>query len=454
MPLPLVSLRVYSKGHGGVLGWCRRSRGRGGGIPRAMMCSVIGLGKVGSVMGAVYAASGHVVLGVDPSVDVVAAINSGIAPHVEPGLDHLLRRSEGRLRAQTEISASVVASDIVFVIVPTPSLPGGLYDHSIVRDVFDDLGRELADSNSKPTIVLASTVTPEACARELLPRLEGASRKKSGEGFDFVYSPQFIALGSVARNLAEPDFVLVGEGSLGAGDKLETFLAEVVAENTKFFRMSTTSAEIAKIAVNSFVTMKISFANMIGEICRKSVNADADEVLAAVGADRRIGSAYLKAALGYGGPCFPRDNAALAAFAERISVDALIPSATDEINDRQPTQILISVLDLDPRPEMIAVLGLAYKPDTPVVERSQSVDVANLLVTQGFTVRAFDPLVESGKCEGLDSRVNHVASLAEAIAGADVVILATPWSDLRNELPPMNDASVIDPWGVLGKVNA
>lgn len=417
-----------------------------------MKCAVVGLGKVGSVMAALYASSGHEVIGVDRDPRIVEVMNGGIAPHVEPHLDSLIDSARGRLRAQSEISEEIAGSEIIFVIVPTPSLPNGLYDHGIVLEVLSNLGRVLRDSKNVPTVVVTSTVTPQACSSELIPALERSSGRRLGEGFEFVYSPQFIALGNVARNLAEPDFVLVGEGSPGVGAVLEEFLSGVVADGTRFFRMSTTSAEIAKIAVNSFVTMKISFANLIGEICRASGSANAGDVLGAVGADKRIGAAYLKAALGYGGPCFPRDNAALNAYAESVGVDAAIPLATDRINDRQPVQILQSILDLDPAPGVVAVMGLAYKPDTPVVEKSQSVDIANLLAGQGFTVRAFDPLVGPGTCDGLDTRVRHSASVVEALEGADVVVIATPWPNLVNELPPLPDARIIDPWRVLARV--
>lgn len=414
-----------------------------------MKCAVVGLGKVGSVMAALYASSGHEVIGVDLDQGIIDAINRGTAPHVEPNLASLINSARGRLWAQSEISEEVAGSEIIFIIVPTPSLPSGLYNHGIVLEVLSMLGGALKASKNVPTVVVTSTVTPQACSRELIPALERSSGRRLGEGFEFVYSPQFIALGDVARNLAEPDFVLVGEGSPEAGATLENFLAGVVADDTPFFRMSTTSAEIAKIAVNSFATMKISFANMIGEICRASGNADTGDVLSAVGADKRIGSAYLKAGLGYGGPCFPRDNAALNAYAEAVGVDAPIPQATDKINDRQPAQILDSVLGLDPPPKVVAVMGLAYKPDTPVVEKSQSVEVANLLAGQGFTVRVFDPLVGPGTCDGLDTLVYHGASVGEVLEEADVVIIATPWPNLANELAPLPGVRIIDPWRIL-----
>ena len=416
-----------------------------------MKVSVVGLGKVGCVMAALYASRGHEVLGIDVNEGLLARLSSGETPYIEPDLDSLLGEARGRLRFSHPGDDAVLGSDVISVIVPTPSHADGTYDHSHVKAVMRDIAQTLPEFSKPPLIVLASTVTPQASVKEIIPILEEVSGLRVDEGFHYIYSPQFIALGSVVANLSSPDLVLVGASSPVAAAIYADFQRSIVPEGTPLKVMAPTSAEITKIAINTFVTMKISFANMIGEIADASVGADAYDILDAVGADTRIGSAYLKPALGYGGPCFPRDNAALAAFALSVNVNAPIGLAADEVNDRQPDKIIQEVKAVAAPGACVAVLGLSYKPSTPVTEQSQSVAIANLLVDSGFRAKAFDPLVRPGMCASLRPQVEHVEDLEDILSRSDVVVVATPWEGLASDLHSLERAPIIDPWRIMGR---
>jgi UDPglucose 6-dehydrogenase len=218
--------------------------------------------------------------------------------------------------------------------------------------------------------------------------------------------------------------------------------------------MTPVNAELAKIALNTFVTTKITFANVLAEICEQLPGGDVDAVTSALGLDRRIGPKYLKGALGYGGPCFPRDNSALARFLEEMGVSAKLPRAVDEINRRQATRIVSMVEQLnlgDSR--RVAVLGLAYKPDTNVVEESQGVAIARLLAQKGFRVSVYDRVAMEPAREKLGHAVEYGGSIADCVRSAEVIVIATDWADfqliayqLANSKPrPL----ILDGWRVL-----
>jgi UDPglucose 6-dehydrogenase len=214
--------------------------------------------------------------------------------------------------------------------------------------------------------------------------------------------------------------------------------------------MSLASAEITKLAVNTFVTTKISYANMIGELCEATPEASAIDVLRAVGADSRIGSKYLKPAVGYGGPCFPRDNRALKASAESVGVSVPLAVATDEVNQGQPQRMVDKVISQVAPGGKVAVLGLAYKAETPVCDESQGVKVANLLGDLGFEVSTHDPQAIQVARTLLSEKVKLTERVEDAVKGSRCVIVMTPWreyADVRKIVD--GDTYVIDPWGIL-----
>ena len=389
-------------------------------------CAVVGLGKLGASMAAAMASRGLSVIGFDVDERSVEAINQGRAPVTETGLADMIRANRERLRATCVLQEAVGDSDISFVVVPTPSAENGGFSLDRVRVAFEGIGRALADKSDYHLVVLTSTVLPGATRFGLLPVLEKAAGKSCGDGFGLCYSPEFIALGSVIDDFLNPDFTLVGEFDERSGDVLEGLYETVLTNGAHCSRMSLENAELAKIALNTYVTTKITFANMLAELCESIPGGDVDVVSAALGLDSRIGRRYLTGAIGYGGPCFPRDNRALSYFARELGVEALLADTTERANCRIPERI-IDRLGLEVEAgTRVAVLGLAYKPGTPVIEASQSVLIARVLVEAGAVVTAFDPLAGDAARWGLVGEVTVADSIEDCVRSAEIVLLTSP----------------------------
>ena len=391
-----------------------------------MDVAVIGLGKLGSPLAAVLAHKGHNVWGVDLNAEFVAKINDGIAPVVEPHLQEMLASGRSRLRATTDFNQAIPATDISFVIVPTPSKADGMFTNQYVIEAVKRIGAALRATDRYHVVNITSTVMPGSTGGEIRAALEAASGRKVGETVGLTYNPEFIALGSVVRDLLNPDMTLIGESDPRAGDVLEAVYKTTIESKAPVQRMSWINAELTKISVNTYVTTKISYANMLAEVCDRLPGADVDVVTAALGKDSRIGGKYLKGALGYGGPCFPRDNTAFSALARSLGASAAIAEATDAINMRQVERVAELAATLAQPGATIAVLGLSYKPATPVVEQSQGVMIARRLAEQGFAVTAYDPLALDNALAVLGDAVRGAQSAEAAVREADVVIVTTP----------------------------
>ncbi len=260
--------------------------------------------------------------------------------------------------------------------------------------------------------------------------LENAAGRSAGETIGLCYGPEFIALGSVIRDMLNPDFYLIGELDMRSGDVLERIYSAMCDNAAPIRRMSFVNAELAKIAINTYVTTKISFANMLSEICDHLSGANSTVVTAALGQDSRIGGKYLAPALGYGGPCFPRDTMAFASMAGKLGARADIVEAADLINRHQPVRMVELVRELLAR-GTIGILGLSYKPNTPVIEASQGVEIAMLLADAGYRVLVHDPQAQDAAMAVLRDRVEATDSAEECAAASDLLIIATPWTGFQ-----------------------
>jgi UDPglucose 6-dehydrogenase len=249
--------------------------------------------------------------------------------------------------------------------------------------------------------------------------------------------------------MRHPDFILIGSSDESAGAALATVLLSVAIDHPPVAHLTLIDAELAKIAVNTFVTMKISYANMIADLCERLPGADAESVTAAVGLDRRIGSRYLRPGGPYGGPCFPRDNIALSALARRLGTRAELAEAADGVNDRRTNRIVDLVMEQCPPGGRVAILGLAYKPDTPVVERSMGMHLARALAARGHRPLVFDPMAQGSARAALSGTADFAHNLGEAMV-ADVMAVVTPWPDFKR-LPftPGRPQVVVDAWRIV-----
>lgn len=396
--------------------------------------SVVGLGKLGAPLAAVLASKGFSVIGVDVNESFVAQLSAGRAPVSEPGLQELIDLSRARLQATTDVGGAVLASEVTFIIVPTPSNEHGVFSNKHVLSAVSSIGAALRSKQGYHVVNVTSTVMPGSTDGEIREALEHSSGRRVGHDVGLCYNPEFIALGSVIRDMLHPDTILIGESDRRAGDVLEALYRRVCGGEVPVQRMSLVNAELTKLSVNTFITMKISYANMLADLCDRIAGADVDVVTAAVGLDSRIGRKYLRGALGYGGPCFPRDNVALTAFARRLGARADLAEATDHINRFQVERLTRIVTDNLEVGRTVGVLGLSYKPDTGVIEESQGVELAKTLAAMGYRVIAFDPRALGSAAAVLRNMVTPAKSAADCAREADLVVITTAWPEFR-ELP-------------------
>ena len=399
--------------------------------------SVIGLGKLGAPMVACCASRGYSVIGVDLDPEVVCRVNAGVAPVVEPGLDELLQAGHEQVSATQDTRQAVLDTDLTFIVVPTPSEPDGRFSTQYVLEAAEPIGDALREKSGYHLVVLTSTVLPGATGGELKPLLEARSGKQCGVDFGLCYNPEFIALGNVIHGMLNPDFVLLGESDPRAGAILASFYKILCENDPPIARMNFVNAELAKISVNSYVTMKISFANNLAEICERLPDADVEVVASAIGLDSRIGRKYIKGALGYGGPCFPRDNVAFVFMARQAGASPTMAEATDTVNRRQVERLVDTVTTHLPEGGRVGVLGLSYKPDTNVVEESQGLQLAQALANMDIPTTVYDPLAMDNARAVLREKVTCASSLEACIQQADVVVLATPWTQFQAIQPEL-----------------
>ena len=361
-----------------------------------------------------------------------------------------------RLRATTELEAAA-ACDVTILLVPTPSDERGAFTNTFLLDAIERIGRALGERDDYHVVVVASTVMPGSCVGELGPALERASGREIGDSLGLCYSPEFIALGNVIRDMLEPDMVLIGESDAHAGDTLEALYRGVCENDPPFRRMSLVDAELTKIAVNTYVTMKISYANTLADLCERLPGADVERVTDALGLDTRIGGKYLRGAIAYGGPCFPRDNKAFAELARELDTEAPLAEATDSINEKQAQRLARIVHARARDDDAVGILGLTYKPDTPVIEESPGLAIAELLAADGAReVNVFDPVATDAAVDRLGSSVHGCATAEELLDRSDVVVIATAWPEFANlpldRLPGRSRRRVIiDCWRLLGE---
>jgi UDPglucose 6-dehydrogenase len=388
--------------------------------------SIIGLGRVGLSIAVAFAERGFQVIGYDVDQLRTRTLETGEVGIVDPNVAALLIRNRSHLSAAMSGRDAALRSRVSYLIVPTPTHASGAYDVTHVRAACVEIGRAIKEKPDYHLVVVASTLLPGSSRGVLLPELERASGKTCGEHFGFCYSPIFVALNQTVSDFLNPNFGLVGEFDRLSGDMLCTYYKKLFANGAPVRRMTIENAELAKLAVNTFITTKIAFANMVADLCERLPQGDAATVLDILGADPRIGTQSLKAGLGFGGPCFPRDNAAMNHLAGILGVSAEIARATDNENRSRPSRLLDRLPFNQLRGTRVAVLGLAYKLGSNVVEGSQSVVLANELGKRGADVVAHDPFANLELGVPLSPTVSVMRELDVCLSGARVILVTLP----------------------------
>jgi UDPglucose 6-dehydrogenase len=375
--------------------------------------AIFGAGYVGLVTGACFADLGHEVVVRDVLPERIERLQSGDVPIYEPGLDEVLDRSRDRISFTLDVREAVTGADFVYVAVGTPPTYAGDADLSAVWTVIDEL-----PDDASATIVMKSTV-PVGTGEKVRAALEARGLESVG----YVSNPEFTAEGTAVRDFMEPDRVVIGAFDEADGDAVEALHAGIAAP---VVRTDVNSAEMIKLAANAFLVTRISFINEIANVC-ELVGADVQHVASGIGLDHRLGPHFLRAGIGWGGSCFPKDSLALKQLAANSGYHFQLLNAVIEVNELQKRRVLqklerhLGRL----RGKCVALLGLAFKPNTDDMREAPSLVLASRLIAEGAEVRGWDPIARP-ELQG----VALSASPLEAVTGADAAVIVTEWPQL------------------------
>ena len=408
--------------------------------------SVCGLGKLGACIAATLAQRGFDTVGIDIDPDKVNKLNAGQPPVEEPLLAQTIAEGRKRLRGTLDYREAV-DTDATFFIPPSPSLPDGSFSTEFLLRAMQPVATAVREKGKKGHLfVCSSTTTPGAVDTILIPMLEREIGGACGRDFHVCYNPEFIALGNVVNALLEPDLVLIGEGDPESGAALEQMFLKYNRNKPRIARMSIISAELTKISVNSYITLKISFTNQLRMIAEQFPKANIHHILEAMGSDSRIGQKYLKSGLSYGGPCFPRDNRLLAYTARQMGVEAPLAEASDKVNQRTNEDLVEKVQKLVSKNDTVAVLGLAYKPDTYITEEAAGLFLAQHLKRQGYKVVVHDYGARPDNAPTVHE-FEHLGDPASLAQRKDIklAVICCPWPQYRS-LKFAPNTKVLSPW--------
>ena len=401
--------------------------------------TIVGLGYVGLSTAACLASKFHVT-GIDLDLAKIGLIGKGRAPFLEKGLQPLLEAHvrNGMLQCTTNYSAAS-DSDIVFITVGTPSSKSGEIDLSQVRSASQSIGEAIAGSNRPTTVVVKSTVIPGTTRSVVKPILEQSSGRTSGEGFGICSNPEFLREGQAIEDTLNPSRIVIGPIDQFSRDQVLSFYRKFYgAQMPPVVETSPETAELIKYSSNAFLATKISFINLIARMCEKIPGSDVNDVARGMGLDPRIGSLFLQAGPGFGGSCFPKDVQALVDYAKRLGVDPSILESTLEVNETQPDNVVSQAEKMLNRVDgkKIAVLGLAFNPNTDDIRESRAIPVIRKLVSKGAMVGAYDPMAMDGAKRELGPIITYSTNAKACVKGTDLVIIMTAWPefmDLSND---------------------
>src|SRR5271155_3400113 len=389
-----------------------------------MNLAIVGSGYVGLVTGACFAEVGHRVICVDNDLKKVHQLQDGDIPIYEPGLEEWVKKNvaAGRLSFTASIGEAVEASKVIFIAVPTPPQPDGSVDLSFVEGV----AREIATHINEYKIVVDKSTVPVKTGEKVAQTI---ARVNPGADIDVVSNPEFLREGSAVEDLMKPDRIVVGVSSERAipamKEVYEPFNAPIMITDLN-------SAELIKHAANSFLALKISYINAVAAICEAS-GANVERVADGMGADKRIGRAFLNAGVGYGGSCFPKDISAFIRISEELGYDFRLLKEVEAINRDQKERFLKKIRESlwVLRHKKIGVLGLAFKGNTDDVRSSVAIGVVQQLIAEGAEIRAYDPKAME-KAHPLVPQATLVDTAEEVAEGADALLILTEWTDFKS----------------------
>ena len=398
-----------------------------------MKITVIGTGYVGLVSGACFSEFGFDVTCIDKDAAKVASLKKGEIPIYEPGLDALVQRNSeaGRLQFSTDLAAHVPAADVILIAVGTPTRRGD--GHADLSYVFA-AAEEVADNLSGYSVVVTKSTVPVGTGRRLQ---EIIATKNPDADFDIASNPEFLREGSAIGDFMRPDRVVVGTTAPRAIEMMRRLYRPLYLIETPILFAKIETAELIKYAANAFLAVKISFINQIADLCEE-VGANVHEVAKGMGLDKRIGGKFLRAGPGYGGSCFPKDTLALVKTAEMHDVALPMVEGVVRYNDERKLAMADRVkkaLGGSVNGKKIAVLGLAFKPETDDMRDSPALSILPQLVAEGAVITAYDPAAMDEAKPLLPSAIDYAKSATQTLDGADCVVVVTEWNEFRALTP-------------------
>lgn len=392
-----------------------------------MNICVIGTGYVGLVVGTCLAEMGNTVICVDNNENKLNQLRNGIVPIFEPGLEEMIKSntSENRLSFSDDLKTAVKNSTICFIAVGTPQGEDGSADLKYVCNVAEEIGKAI---NGYKVIVDKSTV-PVGTAEKVTEII----KKQTSHEFDVISNPEFLKQGAAVDDFLKPDRVVIGSNSQRATEIMQELYAPFLRTGNPVIIMDVKSAEMTKYAANSFLAVKISYANEIANICEK-VGANAEMVRIGMCSDKRIGSQFLFPGLGYGGSCFPKDVKALIKTANENRCDADLISSADKVNQHQRLLFVDKITNYfsdDLSNKTFAVWGLAFKPKTDDMREAPSITIINALLEKGAKIQAYDPkAMQTAKFHFAD-KITYANNSYDVLENADALLLLTEWNEFR-----------------------
>lgn len=401
-----------------------------------MRILVIGTGYVGLVTGASFAEMGHNVTCLDIDKDKIAALNLGIVPFYEPGLEELVKRNSKaeRLLFTNSYEACTENAQVIFLALPSPSNPDGSCNTAFLENAVMEISRCL---KGHVTVINKSTAPAGTCFRLQILLEQALKAQKNPATFDMVSNPEFLKEGSAVQDFMKPDRIIIGGETQKAIETVKEIYAPFNLNHERVVEMDILSAEMTKYAANAMLATRISFMNEISAICKK-VGANINLVRKGIGSDSRIGYSFLYAGIGYGGSCFPKDVRALCDIAKKNGVEPHLLKAVEEVNQHQK-KLLVQNIDQyfslrgGINGKTIAVWGLSFKPDTDDVREAPSLTIIPELLKRGAILKLYDPVAAENAKKSLAPHQNlhFCQSEEETVKDADAIALLTEWKQFR-----------------------
>jgi len=395
--------------------------------------SLIGLGKLGLPLLSTFANNGQKIIGVDVDTNKINILKNNELPFYETNLKEYLIGGKNNIEYVNDFKKITDDTNVAIILVNTPSNESGEFSNRYVYDALINICKNLKNSNNKDFLFIISSTVMPGSHKEIIKLIESNSERKLNDGFGVVYIPDLVALGTVIKDFENPDLIIMGESNKKYGEIAEKVYSKILKNNPPIVRMSLVEAEITKVSLNAYITMKISFANFIGNIAEK-FNANPNNITKALGYDKRISPHYIKSGLSFGGTCFPRDTWAFIQMSENVGLDAIHIKATQIINENQNINLYDKIKGF--KNKKIGIYGLSFKPNTYVTTESPGNILYERLLNEKYDVTYYDELIMSKYTDNFD----------KFIEDCDVLVITHKTNKFSNI--ELKNKTIINPWGV------